>query len=50
MASVSFPEDSSSTTVLGLTGVAKEIFLSTGVSLMLVAIILGQLTAQVNAA
>ena len=38
------------TTVLGLTGVAKEIFLDTGVSLMLVAIILGQLTAQVNAA
>ena len=36
--------------VLGLTGVAKEIFLSTGVSLMLVAITLGQLTAQVNAA
>lgn len=50
MASVSFPEDNSSATVLGLTGAAKEIFLSTGVSLMLVAIILGQLTAQVNAA
>ncbi|CAB9497050.1 expressed unknown protein [Seminavis robusta] len=36
--------------VLGLSGVMKEIFLSTGVSLMMVAIVIGQLTAQVNAA
>lgn len=36
--------------VLGLTGAAKAIFLSTGVSLMVVTITLGQLMAQVNAA
>ena len=36
--------------VLGLTGVAKEIFLSTGVALILVAIMVGQLTAQINSA
>jgi MFS family permease len=35
--------------VLGMSGVLAEIFVSTGVSLMLVAIMIGQLTAQVNA-
>ena len=36
--------------VLGLTGPVKEVFVSTGVALILVAITLGQLTAQINSA
>ena len=37
-------------TVLGLPDVVQEIFLASGVALMLLTIIVGQLTAQVNAA
>lgn len=36
--------------VLGLGGTASEIFMNTGVALMLVTVVIGQLTAQVNAA
>lgn len=36
--------------VLGLSGIVVEIFLNTGVALILVTVIMGQLTAQVNAA
>lgn len=38
------------TDVLGLTGPVKEIFLSSGIAVILITVMLGQLTGQVNAA